>query len=198
MKYILVLAVSYLLGSVPFGLLVGKWWAKVDVRQHGSGNIGMTNVLRTAGYFCALLTLIGDVGKGVVAVVLARSLTGDSFLGLFAGTFAVIGHNWPIFLRFKGGKGVATVLGVLLAYKPLAAGVLFVIWLGFLIAYRYISLASIVAAFSLPVVLYFFKVDWLEWSLAVIVATFTILRHRSNIDRLRQGTEFRFGQKVNR
>lgn len=198
MNYVLVLAASYLLGSIPFGLLVGKGWAKVDVRQHGSGNIGMTNVLRTAGYVPALFTLIGDVGKGVVAVLLARHFIADSWISLFAGICAVIGHNWPVFLHFKGGKGVATVAGVLLAFRPLAAAVLFGLWLVVLLKYRYISLASIVVAFCLPIVLFFFKVGWAELVLAVIVGAFTISRHKSNIERLRSGTEFRFGQKVNR
>jgi glycerol-3-phosphate acyltransferase PlsY len=112
MKYILILATCYLLGSIPFGLLVGKWLAKVDVREHGSGNIGMTNVLRTVGYFCAFLTLVGDMGKGVVAVLLGRHFVGDSTFTLIAGIFAVLGHNWPVFLGFKGGKGVATIGGV--------------------------------------------------------------------------------------
>ncbi|NMB00508.1 MAG: glycerol-3-phosphate 1-O-acyltransferase PlsY [Firmicutes bacterium] len=198
MKYLIIMAISYLLGSIPFGLLVGKWWAKVDVRKHGSGNIGMTNVLRTAGYIPALLTLIGDAGKGVAAVLLARQFLHDPVLELLAGTLAMVGHNWPVFLRFQGGKGVATVAGVLLAFHPWAAAVLLVIWLAVLLVSRYISLASIVVAVSLPFVLLLFNVGWFEIGLGTIVAVVTIYRHRSNIERLRQGTEFRFGEKVNR
>ncbi|HPT84140.1 MAG TPA: glycerol-3-phosphate acyltransferase, partial [Limnochordia bacterium] len=119
MIYVFVMAAAYILGSIPFGLLVGKWWAKVDVRQYGSGNIGMTNVLRTAGFVPALLTLIGDVGKGALAVFLAQRFLGDSFSSLLAGVFAMTGHNWPLFLGFKGGKGVATMAGVLLVFRPL-------------------------------------------------------------------------------
>jgi glycerol-3-phosphate acyltransferase PlsY len=197
MKYILILAASYLLGSIPFGLLVAKWWAKVDVREHGSGNIGMTNVLRTAGYFCAFLTLVGDMGKGVAAVLIGRHFGGDHTFTLIAGILAVVGHNWPIFLRFKGGKGVATIAGVLVAFQPLVAAVLVVIWLAVLIFSRYISLASIVVAVCLPLALFIFKASSIEIVLATIVAGVTIFRHRSNIDRLRKGTEFRFGQKVN-
>lgn len=196
MIYAILLALSYLLGSIPFGLLIGKWFAKIDVRQHGSGNIGMTNVLRTAGYLPALFTLIGDAGKGVFAVLLTRHFTGDSSFALIAGTLTVIGHNWSIFLRFKGGKGVATIAGVLFAFLPWAAGLLLIIWLGVLLRYRYISLASIVVAFCIPFVLLFFQVGWLELLLGIIVGAFTIFRHRSNIERLRKGTEFRFGQKV--
>lgn len=197
MNYVLISLVSYLLGSIPFGLLVGKWWAKVDVRKHGSGNIGMTNVLRTAGWFCALLTLIGDMGKGILAVVLAKTFGSDGTFALIAGILAVIGHNWPVFLRFRGGKGIATIAGVLVAYQPAVAAVLVVIWVAVLLVFRYISLASIVVAFCLPIVLLLFRVDPVEVGLAVIVAAFTIFKHRSNIDRLRKGTEFRFGQKVN-
>lgn len=197
MKYILILTVSYLLGSIPFGLLVARWWAKVDVRQHGSGNIGMTNVLRTTGWFCALITLIGDMGKGIAAVLLARYFGFDPTLTLVAGIFAVIGHNWPIFLGFKGGKGVATIAGVLVAYQPIAAAILVAIWLGVLLIWKYISLASIVVAFCLPIVLIGLRAQAIEVVLAVVVAALTIIRHRSNIERLRQGTEYRFGQKVN-
>ncbi len=197
MNYILIAIISYLLGSIPFGLLVGKWLAKVDVRKHGSGNIGMTNVLRTAGPFSAILTLIGDMGKGIVAVLLARNFGGDGIFALVAGILAVVGHNWPVFLRFRGGKGVATIAGVLVAYQPAVAAVLVVVWLAVLLAFRYISLASIVVAFCLPIVLGIFRADVREVALAVIVAGFTIFKHRSNIDRLRKGTEFRFGQKVN-
>jgi len=197
MKYILILTVSYLLGSIPFGLLVARWWAKVDVRQHGSGNIGMTNVLRTTGWFCALITLIGDMGKGIAAVLLARYFGFDPTLTLVAGIFAVIGHNWPIFLGFKGGKGVATIAGVLVAYQPIAAAILVAIWLGVLLIWKYISLASIVVAFCLPIVLIGLRAQAIEVVLAVFVAALTIIRHRSNIERLRQGTEYRFGQKVN-
>lgn len=196
MNYILVLAVSYLLGSIPFGLLMGKWWSKVDVREHGSGNIGMTNVLRTAGYLPALFTLVGDVGKGVVATALANRLIGNPFFSLLAGTFAVIGHNWSLLLGFKGGKGVATIAGVLFTLRPAVAAVLLLVWIVILALFRYISLASICTALALPIILLFFGVGWAELILAIIVSSFTIYRHRSNIQRLRQGTEFRFGEKV--
>ena len=118
MRHIVVMGIAYLLGSIPFGLLVGKWWSRIDVRQYGSGNIGMTNVLRTAGYVPGLLTLIGDLGKGAVAV-LAQRFLGDPFSSLLAGTFAVAGHNWRL-LGFRGGKE-STIAGVLLVFRPLAS-----------------------------------------------------------------------------
>lgn len=197
MRYIIVIVLSYLLGSIPFGLLVARWYSKIDIRTLGSGNIGMTNVLRTAGIVPAVLTLIGDVGKSIVAVVLAKYFTGDPFLPLLAGSFATIGHNWPVFLNFKGGKGVASAAGMLLAYKPMLLMILGIIWLIVLNFSRYISLSSIVAAFCLPIVMLFFSVGWPELTLGIIVATITIYRHKGNIERLRQGKEFRFGEKAN-
>lgn len=196
MKFILIFALCYFLGSIPFGLLVGRWWARVDVREYGSGNIGMTNVLRTTGWFCALLTLIGDMGKGTLSVYLARNAGFDPTICLIAGIFAVVGHNWPIFLRFKGGKGVATIAGVLIAYQPIVAAILLAIWLAVLLIWRYISLASIVVAVCLPFVLVMVQSRAIEVALATVVAALTVFKHRSNIERLRQGTEYRFGQKV--
>ncbi|HOB40241.1 MAG: glycerol-3-phosphate 1-O-acyltransferase PlsY [Limnochordia bacterium] len=198
MTYLLIVAAAYVLGSIPFGLLVGKWWAKVDVRNYGSGNIGMTNVLRTAGYIPALLTLIGDVGKGAAAVLLARRFLAEPIWSLVAGMFAMIGHNWPLFLGFKGGKGVATVAGVLAVFRPPAALILFLTWLAVLLAFRYISLASITVAVCLPLVLLLLGAGWFEVLLGVLVGAITVYRHRSNIERLRKGTEFRFGEKVQR
>ncbi|HBG08772.1 MAG: glycerol-3-phosphate 1-O-acyltransferase PlsY [Limnochordia bacterium] len=198
MTHVLVLAAAYVLGSIPFGLLMGKWWAKVDVRQYGSGNIGMTNVLRTAGYVPGLLTLAGDLGKGAIAVFLAKRFLGEPFWSLLAGACAMAGHNWPLFLGFKGGKGVATVAGVLLVFRPLAALVLLTIWLGMLLAFRYISLASITVAACLPLVLAFMGAEWFELGLGTIVGAVTVYRHRSNIERLRKGTEFRVGERVQR
>jgi glycerol-3-phosphate acyltransferase PlsY len=137
------------------------------------------------------------MGKGVAAVLLGSYFLGDATLTLISGIMAVVGHNWSLFLRFKGGKGIATIGGVLLAYQPLAAAILAVIWVAVLIFSRYISLASIVVAFCFPMILIILKTNALEVVLAIIVATFTIFKHRSNIERLRNGTEYRFGQKVN-
>lgn len=198
MIYVFVMAAAYILGSIPFGLLVGKWWAKVDVRQYGSGNIGMTNVLRTAGFVPALFTLIGDVGKGALAVFLAQRFLGDSFSSLLAGVLAMTGHNWPLFLGFKGGKGVATMAGVLLVFRPLTALVLLLIWLAMLFIFRFISLASITVAICLPFILFLTGGDWVETALGVLVGVVTVYRHQSNIERLRTGTEFRVGEKVQR
>ena len=196
MSYLLVLITSYLLGSIPFGLILGKWLSKKDVREHGSGNIGMTNVLRTAGVIPALLTLLGDAGKGFVSVLLAAAATDDPFFALLAGTAAVIGHNWAVFLCFSGGKGGATAAGVMFAVRPWSALILFLVWVGVLVLSRYISLASITAAICLPFVLLMFGASPLEFGLAVVISIFTVFRHRSNIGRLLAGTEFRFGERI--
>lgn len=196
MRTLSLLALSYLLGSIPFGLMISKWWARVDVRQFGSGNIGVTNVLRTTGFIPAFLTLLGDSGKGLLAVLLTAKLIGSSSLSLLAGVFAVIGHNWPLFLGFKGGKGVATAAGAVLAFRPWALLILATIWLLVLLRYRYVSLSSIVVCAGLPVVLLFFKIEWQQFALALLLAALTVFRHRSNIERLRSGTEYRFGEKT--
>lgn len=197
MRYFFVLVVSYLLGSIPFGLMFSRWWAKIDVRQYGSGNIGMTNVLRSAGYLPALFTLLGDCGKGVIAVLLAKAVVTMPLLWFLAGITAVVGHNWPVFLRFKGGKGIATMAGVLFTLWPALASILGLIWFLVLIISRYISLSSIIAVSSFPVLLLIFRVGWPQFAVGTVVAAFTVYKHRDNIERLRQGKEFRFGEKIN-
>ena len=187
---------AYLLGSIPFGLIVSKLWAEIDIRQHGSGNIGMTNVMRTVGYLPGLVTLLLDVAKGYVPVLLARQVSGDPTTALIIGVFAIAGHNWSVFLRFKGGKGVATTAGVFLGVAPGIALALFVIFLGVVVLTRYVSLGSILAAVSLPILLIFYRFPWPIVPLGVLISVFTIVRHRANISRLLAGTEYRFGDKA--
>lgn len=195
MKVIFVFLAAYVLGSIPFGLIISRLWVKVDIRQHGSGNIGMTNVLRTVGYVPALFTLLFDSGKGVLAVLLAQLVTDDPFLWFACGTMAVVGHNWSVFLRFKGGRGVATTAGVLLATQPAITGILFIIWVLVVVLTKYVSLASITVAVVFPICLLLFKVSLPELLLGTVVAAFTVFRHRPNIQRLLQGTEYKFGEK---
>ncbi|NLM39656.1 MAG: glycerol-3-phosphate 1-O-acyltransferase PlsY [Firmicutes bacterium] len=196
MMHVLLSLVAYLLGSIPFGLIVSKLWAEIDIRQHGSGNIGMTNVMRTVGYLPGLVTLLLDVAKGYVPVLLARQVSGDPTTALIIGVFAIAGHNWSVFLRFKGGKGVATTAGVFLGVAPGIALALFVIFLGVVVLTRYVSLGSILAAVSLPILLIFYRFPWPIVLLGVLISVFTIVRHRANISRLLAGTEYRFGDKA--
>jgi len=195
MMLVVICLVAYLLGSIPFGLIVGHLWAKIDIRKYGSGNIGMTNVLRTLGYMPGLLTLVLDGGKGTAAVLLAKLVSDDPLVWLACGAFAIVGHNWSIFLRFQGGKGVATAAGVFLGVAPYVALALFTVFLVVVVITRYVSLGSIVAAATLPIWLVIFGFPWPGLALGTLISIFTVVRHRANIGRLLSGTEYRFGQK---
>ena len=184
---------AYLLGSVPFGLVMARVFGLGDIRKIGSGNIGATNVLRTGNKPAAALTLIGDAGKGAAAVLIARAVGGESAAGI-AGLFAMLGHCQSVFLGFRGGKGVATFLGTLLALSfPLGAAAC-ATWAAVAAVFRISSLSAIVAALLAPV----WAVVFYHWHGAVLVALMTVLilvKHRENIARLRAGTEPRIGAK---
>ena len=183
---------GYVLGSIPFGWILTKIAGGGDIRSIGSGNIGATNVLRTGRKGVAALTLICDGGKGALAVALAARW-GES-AGLVAGAASVIGHMFPVWLRFCGGKGVATGLGVLLAASPWAGVLACATWLIVAAAFRYSSLAALTAYLLSPVyalALY----GGAQSELAAFVAVLVILRHRANIARLRAGTEPKIGNK---
>jgi glycerol-3-phosphate acyltransferase PlsY len=190
----LTLVVGYLLGSVPFAVLVSRALRQADPRTYGSGNPGATNVLRGAGPVAAVLTLLGDAAKGALAVWLGRQVAdaGAPF-AIACGAAAFAGHVFPVFLRFRGGKGVATFLGVLLAFEPWLGLVCCCLWLAVAFASRYSSLASLTAAIGAPVLLGL--VDGPDVRLAVVLAMTALLvwRHRSNIEKLRAGTEGRIG-----
>ena len=187
------IVVSYLLGSLPFAVLVSRALGQADPRTYGSGNPGATNVLRGAGRAAAALTLIGDAGKGALVVWLGRRVGGGETLALACGAAAFVGHLFPIFLRFRGGKGVATFLGVLLAFEPWLGLACCVAWLAVALASRFSSLASLSAAVVAPVLLG--TIDGVDANLGVVVAMGVLLvwRHRSNIAKLRAGTETRIG-----
>lgn len=187
---------AYLLGAVPFGWVVGKVWGSIDVRRVGSGNIGTSNVMRTLGKGPALIVLFLDVMKGVVPVALAGSLDFPPAAVIAVGVAAVAGHVWPVFLLFRGGKGIATTLGVTISLDWRLALLLLGLWLVVLILTRYISVASMTAAVALP-----FAVWGLghptEYIVGVLViALLALLRHRGNFSRLVAGTEYRFGERV--
>ena len=189
-KIILVMLASYLAGSIPFGLLITKLFKGVDVRNYGSGNTGATNVYRVLGLGGGLLALILDAGKGALAVKLAQSVLGSNpFLFLLAGLFAVAGHNVSIFLKFDGGRGVATSVGVLSSLAPVPMLVTFIVWLIIVIISQYVSLGSIVGAVILPVLMIFFNIDLAIVIFTVLMAAFVIYSHKPNIKRLLAGTE---------
>ena len=201
--------VAYLLGSLEFGIIVSKLLYGDDVRNHGSGNAGMTNVLRTFGKKAAALVLVGDMGKGIVSVVLVRTLAQSVFytaytngvdLGAVAAFFAVIGHLFPLYFKFKGGKGVAVAAGTILVTNPTIFLVLVLIFLIVVGGTRIVSLASITGAVSYPILtLLYCLVNGqsvvVNTLFAVCMAALVIFMHRSNIQRLREGTEYRFGEK---
>lgn len=197
---------AYLLGSMPFGLLVGRLFGAADVRKAGSGNIGATNVARVAGPLAGILTLLLDAAKGALAVLLAARLTNDSARWMMiAGLCALVGHCFPIWLGFRGGKGVATAAGVFLVLCPpafLGAVILFIL---VVLYWRFVSLASISAAAAMPLIIYFF---WAPHHAPPYVVTFgslaaallIVYKHDANIQRLVQGDEpkFSFRKKANK
>jgi glycerol-3-phosphate acyltransferase PlsY len=181
---------GYLLGSVPTGLLLARFFSKVDPRKTGSGNIGATNIFRTAGKRLGILTLVGDVLKGMIPIAIAIQL-GISDLWLAAvGLSTFLGHIFPIFLGFRGGKGVATALGVYLVISPIAVLMEFLLFAGLVWRWRYISLGSICCATTIPILIAFFRSDSQAYFiLSVIIAALILYRHQENIVRLLQGTE---------
>ena len=194
MKVLLALLAGYLLGSLPFAVLVSRVLRLADPRTYGSGNPGATNVLRSGSRLAAALTLAGDAGKGALAVWLARSV-GDATaaLAIGCGATAFLGHVFPLFLQFRGGKGVATFLGVLLAFQPWLGVACCGLWLAVALVSRYASLASLTAAAGAPVLLAL--TEGFDVPLAVVAAMAALLawRHRGNLAKLRAGTESRIG-----
>ncbi|RPE66279.1 acyl-phosphate glycerol-3-phosphate acyltransferase [Pacificibacter maritimus] len=184
---------SYLLGSIPFGIVMAKLFGLGDLRSIGSGNIGATNVLRTGNKLAAFLTLIGDSGKGAAAVLIARALVGEDGAGI-AALFAMLGHLYPVFLKFKGGKGVATFLGTLLALSFPVGLAACATWLLVAVVSRYSSLSALVAALLAPI----YTVWLYHLHGAILVAILSALifyKHRDNIARLREGSETKIGKK---
>jgi acyl phosphate:glycerol-3-phosphate acyltransferase len=189
--YLLVL-IAYLLGSVPTGYILGSL-AGVDVRQAGSGNVGATNVARVVGKRHGIFTLIADVAKGFVPVFLALNLNFSPLATACVGIAAFLGHVYSVFLRFEGGKGVATALGVFLALAPWATLVLIMIFAAVFLATRIVSLSSMVAAVSAPLVLWIGSHPPIWIWMSVFIAAMIVLRHRANIQRLLSGTEPKLG-----
>jgi glycerol-3-phosphate acyltransferase PlsY len=186
------LLLGYALGSIPFGLILTRFAGLGDVRAIGSGNIGATNVLRTGRKGLAAATLLGDALKGTVAVLIARQLGEGAALA--AGLGAFLGHLFPVWLGFKGGKGVATFIGVLLAFSPAALAVFAVIWLGLAFAFKYSSLAALAASAATPVALWVLGAP-VPASLFLVLGVLLWCKHAPNIRRLASGTEGRIGQK---
>jgi acyl phosphate:glycerol-3-phosphate acyltransferase len=202
--FLIAAVIGYLLGSIPFGFLLVWLVRREDIRATGSGNIGATNVVRSGAKGLGALTFLLDGGKGYAAVAVAEWLGRGqpaeivTHLAILAGLLATLGHIFPVWLRFKGGKGVATAFGVFLAICPLAALASFLIWLAIMFLSRYVSLASILAAAILPFLTVWLspkKFGWTWGSLLFVCAGIVIAKHHENIQRLMQGTEHGFGSR---
>jgi len=191
------LVIGYLLGAIPVGIVAGRALGGIDPREAGTRNIGFTNVLRVAGKAAGVVTLIGDMGKGALAVLIARHLLGaaGSDWELAAGGAAILGHMFPVFLRFKGGKGVATALGVLLATDWTVGGSVVVVWLVSATIWRISSLAALLAFGSLPLWVWLFHPTAPMAMFAIGTTALIVYRHRDNIGRLLAGTETRVGMR---
>mgnify|MGYP000966529911 FL=1 len=193
---------AYLIGSLSFAVIVSKYYGMDDPRTYGSGNPGATNVLRSGKKKAAALTLLGDALKGLVAVVLARCLQDALNLSDIAiaavAVSALVGHMWPIFFGFKGGKGVATALGVLLALSPATALVCAAIWLVMAFGFKVSSLSALAATVAAPLVA-FWLMPYSSWAWAtVVIAVLVLYRHKSNIQNLLQGKEGKIGDKADK
>jgi len=197
-QYALVSLAGYLLGAIPFGYLVGR--AKgIDVREHGSGRIGGTNVLRSAGKRAAAVSIFGDLAKGVIAVLLARSLLGTELAAALAGVAAVVGHNWPVYIGFRGGAGTGTFMGGFVALAPIPTIVvgIFSAIVGF-VGLRYASVTSILISLlmtpALLIAVLFFDQPLEHLAYALVVGSIILFSHRPNMRRLLKGTERRIGE----
>ena len=197
MNFILVSILGYILGNFSTSFVVGKLAKNIDIRQHGSGNAGATNTFRVLGLTEGLIVFVGDALKGVAAVLLGRWLAGNTG-ALLAGVFAVIGHNWPVFLGFRGGKGIATSFGVLIILFPKISCILFVIGIVVILISRYVSLASVSAAGLLPVLIIIFRSSTGEILFGVVLSAMALYQHRSNITRLLSGNERKISLNIKR
>ncbi len=201
MKIFLVILISYLLGNFQTSYLLGKIFMKTDIREFGSGNAGTTNALRVYGVKFAIATLILDAVKGAIAVMIGRYFLGE-IGGYIAGVSVVLGHDWPVFLKFKGGKGIATTIGVGLTISPLAAFICIVIGLSIIAKTRYVSLGTMSAIVIWPIISYIMMlisrqtVDYKFLIFTSILALIAIYKHKDNIKRLSKGEESKFGSKA--
>ena len=206
MTSVLPVLVGYLLGALPFGLLMTRLVRGIDVRRYGSGSTGMTNVLRTIGPVPAVIVLVLDSGKGVLAVLLARAFDAGPAIEAASALAALVGHNWSVFIRFQGGKGIATGVGALCALSPVAGLIAILVGLPVIALSRYVSLGSVVAASTAAITVPLLAMTDPSMPLGVPSYTYAIytsigvplilLKHRSNVERLLRGQERKLGESV--
>lgn len=189
---------AYLIGAIPIGLLIARAVGGMDIRRHGSGNIGATNVMRTLGPLPGVLTLIGDVAKGYAAASLARAVDAAPGSAALGAVLAIVGNCWSVFLGFRGGRGVATGFGAFLAVAPWATAPAALVWVIVTATFRYVSLASIMACIGLPIGVALLGYSWPAVAAAIAAGAIIVLRHRANLTRLMNGTEPRLGERASR
>lgn len=192
----LVIVTAYLIGSIPFALLLARRWGAGDLHRVGSGNIGAANVLRATGITAGVLVAILDISKGAASVALAQRLSPGPASGAIAGLAAIVGHIYPVWLMFRGGKGVATACGVFSVLTPLAVPPALAIFIVSVWATRYVSLGSLLATAALPPIAYATGGPSAAVAAAFAAAALIVFRHRSNLFRIRAGTERRFGARA--
>ena len=193
-KTVIILILAYIIGSIPFALIVGKKIGGIDVRNYGSGNLGGTNAFRILGWKVGVLVIVADILKGMLATYLGLRLGGET-LGILAGIAAAVGHCYPLFANFKGGKGVAVGAGIFLIVAPKVILLAAVMFLLTLFIFRYVSLSSIVGALTVGLLTFVYDQSLFLTTLSWLLVIFVIYRHRSNIKRILNGTENKVGYK---
>jgi acyl phosphate:glycerol-3-phosphate acyltransferase len=196
LRIVIAAVAAYLLGSINSSILVGRIYGK-DIRDHGSGNAGLTNAIRILGKKAAVFVLLGDVAKGVLACIFSSLIiASDQFpVYIVGGLFVIIGHNWPLYFKFKGGKGALTAITAAFMIDPASAAVLAVIFISVLLIFRYVSLATISACLSYPLAVHIFTGNSFILAYSAVVAILVIYRHRTNIKRLLRKEEPRIGHR---
>ncbi len=189
MAYIISFIFGYLFGSIPFGLVIVYMAGLGDIRKIGSGNIGATNVLRTGRKDLTLLTLIFDIGKAGFASMIMTFIFANPYAGLVAGTAGVLGHNFPVWLKFKGGKGVASTIGMMLATSPMVGVMVIATWLGMAFTFKYSSLSALTAMAMAPIYALIWSPNWNYAGFYLLLSVLSFYRHRENIKRLLNHTE---------
>ncbi|MEG1501656.1 MAG: glycerol-3-phosphate 1-O-acyltransferase PlsY, partial [Clostridiales bacterium] len=194
LQIVLLCLFSYLIGSIPFAYLVGKLLKNIDIRQYGSGNIGSTNTLRVVGKKGAALVFLADFGKGFLAAYLGLQLGGPT-IGIVTGLIAVLGHIFPVWFKFKGGKGAAAGIGAVAAIFPMMALILVSIWILTLLVTGYVSLSTVLAAAVGEIYIFIADFDWLSIAILSPVILIVIIRHIGNLKRICKGQEYKFFRK---
>ncbi|MFH1867478.1 MAG: glycerol-3-phosphate 1-O-acyltransferase PlsY [Candidatus Omnitrophota bacterium] len=199
--FILAICISYLLGSIPTSYIIAKLLKGIDIREHGSGNVGATNLMRTVGRLPGVIGFLLDAGKGAVPVILFAHIfyeptiaVSEPMFKVAMGLAAVCGHIWTLFLKFKGGKGVATTIGVFIGLAPMISVIGLLVWLAVVLIFRYVSLGSIIMAAVLPFLMVFFNKPNEYIFLSAVLCIFILYSHRPNIRRLLSGKEYKIGQ----